>query len=304
MGTPVSSRHQGIRWVARHPVAALLVWSFTVGQGVALVPVVASSRGVQLPVQPFATASTWVGLLLPALAITWLVDGRSATRTLLSRVTRVRRPARWYALCWVVVPVVSVVIAVGMVGAPVNAEPVDLVRALIVGFGLQVVLHLVTNNLWEELAWTGFVQGRLQLRRTPMVVALLTAPLFALQHTPLVLMGNSLLGAAVVMTALVVLAVPFRSVMGWIFNRTGSLFLVGLAHACGNAVVTSTVVGDAFLPDLYGRNLGPVHLFSFAVIGVAVVAATHGRLGLSGGEKPVAAAVEFDTTREVARHGS
>jgi len=277
------------------------VWSFTVGQAVAFVPIVASSRGVELPVLPFTAASTWVGLLLPALAITWMVDGRPATRTLLQRSTVIRRPMRWYVFCLMVVPIVSLAIAVGMAGATGHITPVDLGRALLVGFGLQAVLHLVTNNLWEELAWTGFVQARLQLSHSPMVAALLTAPLFALQHTPL-LVGNSLLGGSVVMVALVLLAVPFRAVMGWIFNRTGSLFLVGLAHACGNAVVTGTLLGDAFLPALYGRNLGPVHLFSFAVIGVVVVATTRGRLGLTGGGESVA--VPVDIEREVARHGS
>src|SRR3712207_128566 len=118
MGTPLPSGNRGIRWVARHPVAAFLVWSFTVGQAVAFVPVVAASRGVLLPVQPFTAASTWFGLLLPALVITWLVDGRPATRALLSRATAVRRPMRWYALSLLVVPVTSLTIAVAMVGEP------------------------------------------------------------------------------------------------------------------------------------------------------------------------------------------
>jgi membrane protease YdiL (CAAX protease family) len=63
------------------------------------------------------------------------------------------------------------------------------------------------------------------------------------------------------MSALIVLAVPFRMVMAWVLNRTGSLFLVGLAHAAGNAVATSTVLVHALIPEPYGRNLGPVHLF-------------------------------------------
>ena len=53
------------------------------------------------------------------------------------------------------------------------------------------------------------------------------------------------------MSALIVLAVPFRMVMAWVLNRTGSLFLVGLAHAAGNAVATSTVLGHALIPELY-----------------------------------------------------
>jgi membrane protease YdiL (CAAX protease family) len=114
-----------------------------------------------------------------------------------------------------------------------------------------------------------------------MAAALLTAPLFALQHTPLVF-GDSVVGGALIMAILVILAIPFRMVMAWIFNCTGSLFLVGLAHACGNAAVTSTVAGDALIPALYGRNLGPLHLFTFAVIGIGVAVGTRGRLGLVG----------------------
>jgi hypothetical protein len=28
-------------------------------------------------------------------------------------------------------------------------------------FILQTMLHLLTNNLWEELAWTGVIQAQL-----------------------------------------------------------------------------------------------------------------------------------------------
>src|SRR5215213_7663233 len=108
METLVPTRGQAILWVVRHPVAAFLLWAFTVGQAVAFVPVLASSRGVELPVQPFTTASTLIRLLLPTLALTWLIDGRPTARTLLSRLAAVRRPMGWYALWLAVVPVVSV----------------------------------------------------------------------------------------------------------------------------------------------------------------------------------------------------
>jgi membrane protease YdiL (CAAX protease family) len=283
-------RSQSVRWVTGHPVAALIVWFFTVGQALAFIPVVASSAGEGLPVQPFTIASTWLGLLLPAVTITWLVHGRSSALALLSRLSLVRRPLRWYVLCLVVVPLTSLMIVTAMIGLPIEASGSDLLRAYLVAFAVQALLHLVMNNLWEELAWTGFVQAHLQARHSPMVAAVATAPLFALQHSPLVFDDNSVVVGAVVMLVLVALAVPFRMVMGWILNRTGSLFLVGLAHACGNAVVTGTLVGDALIPDLYGQGLGPVHLFAFAVIGVVVAVATKGRLGLDESARTAGAA--------------
>jgi membrane protease YdiL (CAAX protease family) len=276
----------------------MLLWFFTVGQAVAFVPVVGTRWDVHLPEQPFTMASTWLGLLLPAVVLTWLVQGRPGLNRLLHRLLVVRRPMRWYVLCLMVVPLTSLAIAMSMVGVPEDAPPSTVTRAVLVGFAAQALLHLATNNLWEELAWTGFVQVRLQERHAPTVAALLTAPLFALQHSAL-LFDNTLAGGAVIMAVLVVLAVPFRIVMAWVYNRTGSLFLVGLAHAAGNAVVTSTVVGDALVPGLYGRNLGPVHLFAFAFIGIVVTLATRGRLGAEG-----SVGRTTPVEREAVRHGA
>lgn len=289
-----------VRWLARHPVMALVIWFFTVGQAIAFIPVIASSWGARLPEQPYTVASTWLGLLLPAVAITWIVQGRPTAGTLLKRLTAVRRPLRWYGLCLAVVPLTSLAITTALIGMPDETSTVNLLRAYLVGFGLQALLHLVTNNLWEELAWTGFVQARLQSRHSPMVAAVLTAPLFALQHSPLIF-DNTLVGGVMVMTALIALAVPFRIVMAWIYNRTGSLFVVGLAHACGNAVVTSTAIGDAVVPALYGRNLGPIHLFAFAIIGIVVAVATRGRLGLDESNQCTAPAAGCS---QALRHGA
>jgi hypothetical protein len=54
---------------------------------------------------------------------------------------------------------------------------------------------------------------------------------------------------------------------------------VGAAHAAGDAVAAGTVLGEGFLPRLYGQNLGPLHLFAFSAIGLVVVLATRRRLG-------------------------
>ena len=80
----------------------------------------------------------------------------------------------------------------------------------------------------------GFVQARLQEWRGPLMAALISGPLFAVQHISLVF-GNPVLVGALVMLIAIVLAIPFRFLTGWVYNRTGSLFLVGLLHAAGNA---------------------------------------------------------------------
>jgi len=66
--------------VRRHPLTTFLVWFFTVGQAFAFAPVVARANGVELLVQPFILASTLIGLLLPAVVITRIVDGPERVR--------------------------------------------------------------------------------------------------------------------------------------------------------------------------------------------------------------------------------
>jgi membrane protease YdiL (CAAX protease family) len=271
--------------VRRRPVAAFLLWFFTVGQLLAFLPVLAAANGVQLATEPFTTASTLVGLLLPALVIAWVVDGPAATRGLLRRATGTRLSPRWYVVVLAVVPLTSLGIAYALAGPPQDTTVEGLARAYLLGLVLQAVMHLVANNLWEEIAWAGFVQARLRTRHSAITAAALTAPVFALQHTALVV-GGSLVETIAVLLVLIVLAFPYRAVMAWLYNRTHSLLLVGAAHAVGDAVAAGTVLGDGFLPRLYGHNVGPMHLFAFAAIGLVVVLATKGLLGESTAPPP------------------
>ena len=80
----------GVRFIARHPVVAFFLWFYTVGQALVFAPVIANANGRAWPMQWFVIASTLVGLLLPALLITWLVDGGPGLRRLWQRVVHLR----------------------------------------------------------------------------------------------------------------------------------------------------------------------------------------------------------------------
>ncbi len=262
------------RWIGEHPVVALVVWFFTVGQALAFTPVVGSSAGHELPVEPFTTASTWLGLLLPAVYVTWAADGRPGVHRLVGTL----RPAGagWFLGVLIAVPAVSLAIAVAINGWPSTGA--GQVLQAYAAAGPAALVHLLTNNLWEEVAWMGVVQLRLQQRTTPSRAVLVTAPLVALQHVALVA-DNSLLASLLVTAVLVLVSLPYRAAMAWLYNRTHSLLLVGVAHAVGDAMATGSLLGDAFLPSLYGRNLGPLHLFAIGLLGVVVWISSRGRLG-------------------------
>ena len=180
-----------------------------------------------------------------------------------------------------VVPMVALLLAWLILGAP-PTSPGAWVDALVSGFALSFVLTLVPNNRAEEGAWSGFVQARLQNRHAPAVAAVIVAPFFALQHISLAI-GNPLPVAVLVMTGLAVVMIPYRMLTGWMWNRTGSLLLLGFLHAAGNAAASGSGFNVGLLRKLYPDDLttaGVLHMLAYAVVGIVVLVATRGRLGL------------------------
>jgi uncharacterized protein len=81
---------------------------------------------------------------------------------------------------------------------------------------------------------------------------------------------------------LTIMMIGYRFLAGWMWNRTGSLFVLGLLHAAGNAATTGSGFGDGVLRHLYpaqSLTVGVFHLLAFFALGVVVVLATRGRLG-------------------------
>jgi CAAX protease family protein len=283
LAPPAPAARPGVAgWIARHPIAAFLVWLFTVGQAFAFVPVLTDPP---VPDQLFYVASSVFGIFLPALAVTWIADGREAAFRFLRALVAWRVALGWYLLALVAVPLVAVALGWALLGAPEQLSASVVLGALWSGFVLSFVLTLVPNNWVEEAAWSGFVQARLHRTRTPVVAALIVAPLFALQHVSLGL------GNPVALVLLAVLAIPYRMLTGWIWNRTGSLLVLGFLHAAGNAATTGSGFTYGFLRELYPDDLataGSMHLFAFAIVGIVVLVATRGRLGgrrTDGGER-------------------
>ncbi len=267
-------------WIGRHPLLAFFAWFGTVGQAFAFAPLFLDTG---IPRQFFIIGSTLFGLLLPSLVITRWVDGPEGLRRMLRSYVHWRVPLRWYALALLAAPAAGLGIAALLFGSPV-----DWTTAVLSGFLLQLVLNLIPNNWAEEGVWTGFVQARLQERRGPVLAAVITGPLFALQHVSLTV-GNPPVIAIMLMTGLMIVAIPYRFLTGLMWNRTGSLFLLGLLHAAGNALAPGSGFGGgsgggSLLKDLYpgqGDAIGALHLLAFLAIGLIVVAVTKGRLGRS-----------------------
>ena len=150
--------------IRRHPLGAFFAWFFTVGQAFAFTPVLFDTG---LPAQVFVVASTLVGLLLPTFVITWIVAGRAGVRALWQRAVDVRVSPAWYALALLGLPRLAVAGTAVLLGMPAGLSPSVLAAALAGNLLLPLALTFLPNNWWEEVAWQGFVQDRIQARGSP-----------------------------------------------------------------------------------------------------------------------------------------
>jgi membrane protease YdiL (CAAX protease family) len=267
--------------VRRFPLTAFLVWFFTVGQAIAFIPLIAQVvYDVELQTAPFLITAAFIGLLLPAVVVTWVADGRDGLRALRRRALTFGVPARWYALAVVGVPLISLAAIAPVAGWPEQVSGWSLTSAFTVGLVLQLAVVFVTVNWAEEIAWMGFFQARLQGRHGPVLAAVVTGPVFAFGHISQ-LLEHSLAATLSLLALMVVVCIPFRVLLGWIYNHTGSLVLVGLVHAAANATAAGSILGTGLLDRLYpGQGHGGVVIPLLAVVGLVVLTATRGRLGL------------------------
>lgn len=283
--------------IHRHPLLSLLLIFNTFGQVVALIPVISYNvYGVKLDADLILIIPTFLFLLFPALIITRIADGRDGLRALASTVFRFRVQARWYALAFLVLPVLTV--AVQWSAPPGGWDGSTLARAYGVGFLGSLAFNFLTTNWWEETVWMGFFQARLQPRFGALGAALLTSPFFFLEHVTLVFPGSTLGGGWSSILALVILIPLQRITVAYIYNRTGSLATVGLVHAATNAV------GFGLMMPLYGT--GGSGSLILVIFGLVALVATRGRLGLPRPSAAVKPADEagLDPVRTTARSGS
>jgi uncharacterized protein len=267
-----TSDNPAVAWIKKHPIAAYIIWFAVIGQAFALMPVAFPDVSSQL----FIVGSTLFGLLLPALVITRIVEGPEGYRRLWQSILKFRVAGRWYVLAILAIPILAVVLTFVLFGPP---EPgASLLQALFAGFVLEGLLVLVTNNLWEEVG-VMFLQLRWQERHGPMRAVLFTALFFTFQHITLILGSGA---ALLLFPFFLITAIGFRSLMGWMFNRTGSLFIVGLTHAASNGITGgSGLFGDGFIKTMWPNDdfATVTHLVAALIIGVVVMIATRGRLG-------------------------
>lgn len=184
-------------------------------------------------------------LLATATLVTRRTEGRAGVRRLYAGALRWRFGAGWYALVLLLLPVSTMAVAAmaGTLAGPSDGWGPEAFQYLF----LTLVFGALLGNLWEELAWTGFMQERLTARHGLLKGALLTAVPFGLIHLPLAfeqngLAGTSLPDLALTWALLLGLAPFFRYLIGIVHARTGrSVLAVAILHGSFNACASTSL---------------------------------------------------------------
>ena len=229
----------------------------------------------------------FVALLPAALWTTWAADGPTGVRILVSRVFRWRIGSGWWFLVLAGLPTLTVLLSLllGDTFKPVEVAPFVIAQI----FGLLV--NLVLINMWEETAWSGVVQTRLERRHRLVTAALLTAVPFALVHMPLHFIGDFSIGSLIgALVALLVICTVVRLMLGVFLRGTrDSILAVALLHTLYNrrnndeGVVAGLLEGD-------GRKLAGLLAVLVMTAVVAIVSrrrlSRSFRLGLDSAADP------------------
>jgi len=236
----------------KHPLLTYYFVTFLISWGgVVLVsggPGRISSKPGDVPFLPLYFI-TVAGPILASLLLTGLYNGKKGYRELLSRLFKWRVPARWYAVALFAAPlsvfaalfaltITSPVFMPGILSSGNN--PVAL------AFGLpgdnKIILLLFVlglglfNGFVEEVGWTGFATARLQLNHHLIASGLNLGIMWGLWHLLSNFIGSAEAAGAVPLPLYLLVMLfsflpPFRILMVWVYEHTGSLLIGVLMHA-------------------------------------------------------------------------
>jgi uncharacterized protein len=279
--TGIPLRHS---WVGRHPLTAFtglaLLGVYVGGAVIALV-----DRGVvpgrtlvdRLGFGMEETASLLLVVVLVATAgfVTAVSDGLEGVTTLWRRTKRWRVGWRWWAVAIAALPVLTIGLSILLGDELVRPTPGTLARE-----ALATLVALLLINVAEEVAWTGFLQTRLERRHTLFVAAAITAVPFALGHVPIRVITGDISGIGDLLPQalmLLVLSLLIRTLLGAVLRgAANSVLLVAMTHTSFNR--SNNV--DGFAADILRGGARPLAaVLAALLLTVILLVALRRRLG-------------------------
>jgi membrane protease YdiL (CAAX protease family) len=254
-------------FIRKHPVLSFYAMVFAISWGGILLVVglgpggIPATKGQVGAMMPFMLLTLFAGPSVAGLLMTGLVYGREGFRDLLTRMTRWRVGARWYAVALLTAPLVvtATLLALSLTSPeflPSIFTSDDKVTLLLFGIGWG----LVGGGLLEELGWTGFaVPTLLRQRHGVLATGLFVGVLWGLWHFLITFWASGTSSGALSLAGFLpailfyVGSLPaYRVLMVWVYERAGESMLVAmLMHASFSAsMLIQQPLGLALVPGL------------------------------------------------------
>jgi uncharacterized protein len=189
------------------------------------------------------------GPSVASILMTGLVGGRAGLRDLLTRMTRWRFGARWYAVALLTAPLLSVAVLLALLLSSSEYLPTILTTSDKVSLLLLGIVGTFVGGIFEELGWTGFATPTLlrRMRYGVLGTGLIVGVLWGVAHFPLYYWASGDLSGvllpAVVAANVLAWFPPYRVLMVWVYDRTESLLVAMLMHgsATGGLVIFASL---------------------------------------------------------------
>ena len=221
-------------FIKRHPVLVYYALVFAISWGCILIVLGPGGfLGTSVTTQTQLFVGGPISLLGPSISgvlLTGLIYGKPGLRLLLSRLLKWRVMAGWYALVFLIAPVLTTIslLALSITPAIVTAE--DKVGMLFSG----IALGFFSSPFFEELGWTGFATPELRKRFSVLETGLIMGLLWGVWHFPIFSASardsTSLPPALFMAVLLFSWLLPYRVLMVWVYDHTKSLLLSILMH--------------------------------------------------------------------------
>ncbi len=228
----------------RYPVLSYFLLTFTISWGAILIlialngmPTTVEEAQAQLPV---AIMGMLLGPAFSGLLLIGLVNGRAGYRDLWSRLCKWRVGLGWYAIALLLAPLVFVVAhfilsLFSPIYLPGFITAADSSALIMLG-----VMSAIMVGICEELGWFGFAIPVMRRRYSALATGLIVGVIWGAWH----IMGNDIwairtYSGEIPMLLYAILSgisfligqlPPFRILMVWVYERTGSLLLMMLMH--------------------------------------------------------------------------
>ena len=232
-----------LQLAARFPLATFLLLGFSLGYALAflwglayhgVIPGGGLAAALHIAPDELTGGLVVLSLFPAALFATWAASGRVGVRSLFRRAFDWRVNPGWWLTVLLGLPVLTVGLAL-LMGDQLRSVDVP---SFLVSQLMFLLVNFIVINLWEEMAWTGLFQTRLEERYNWLIAAVLTAIPFAAIHLPLPFFLDqpvTVASLAVAFGLYLVLGLLVRPMLAVFRRGTGdSILLVGLLHSVFN----------------------------------------------------------------------